>query len=521
MDQPAAPNEDVKRLVAALHDGLIDDKGIETLERELEGSCEARDYYLRYVAMHVQLATKHERALRPSFEESAATASSGQSLATSDSGQSIRVTRGYAKNVSGRLLALGLATAVCLLVAGPWGLGIVALTDTTGGSTEFVAVLSNTSRAKWLGESPQDAPSRLEAGRSLQLEQGLAELTFSSGAVVVVKGPAELDLISPMRVRANRGTVRARVGEEAIGFVIETPSTDVVDLGTEFGVDVDESGSTDVVVFEGAVDLAYRVAEQPKPQGAGARGVRGGLRHGVEPNSIRKRLHHGEALHVDTLGAVRRIVAVDSEHYPTAALHRVEASRRESLIVGVSDNIRDPDNTRYYQIVRQGLAEDARAYVDRFHEWNGVEGPIPDFLRGADYVMTFNADKWQSDIAIKVQLSQPSHLYVFYDHRLAVPEWLAESFVDTGYDIGVDEGFPDKSSIPLVTEVGPGRSIDTLYSVWRRDVTEAGEVTLGPLSEQVISVSMYGVAATPMKLPALGAGDGSEDLLAEHLRLRH
>ena len=43
--------------------------------------------------------------------------------------------------------------------------------------------------------------------------------------------------------------------------MIETPSTDVVDLGTEFGVDVDESGGTDVVVFEGAVDLAYHAAE--------------------------------------------------------------------------------------------------------------------------------------------------------------------------------------------------------------------------------------------------------------------
>ena len=40
------------------------------------------------------------------------------------------------------------------------------------------------------------------------------------------------------------------------GFAIETPSTLVVDQGTEFGVEVDASGKTGVVVFEGLVDLS-------------------------------------------------------------------------------------------------------------------------------------------------------------------------------------------------------------------------------------------------------------------------
>ena len=41
------------------------------------------------------------------------------------------------------------------------------------------------------------------------------------------------------------------------GFVVETPQGQVTDLGTEFGVDVAGDSNTDVVVFEGAVNLAY------------------------------------------------------------------------------------------------------------------------------------------------------------------------------------------------------------------------------------------------------------------------
>ena len=47
----------------------------------------------------------------------------------------------------------------------------------------------------------------------------------------------------------------AHVEKGAEGFTVETPRTTVVDLGTDFGIDVSDHGSTDVVVFTGAVDL--------------------------------------------------------------------------------------------------------------------------------------------------------------------------------------------------------------------------------------------------------------------------
>ena len=96
-----------------------------------------------------------------------------------------------------------------------------------------------------------------------------------------------------MRVVTQRGTVRARVGKDARGFVIETPTTNVVDLGTEVGVQVDGlSQDTDVVVFEGSVNLV--VDPQGDPRDAPSNG---------DATPRRTRLATGEALRVDRQGA--------------------------------------------------------------------------------------------------------------------------------------------------------------------------------------------------------------------------
>jgi hypothetical protein len=138
--------------------------------------------------------------------------------------------------------------------------------------------------------------------------------------------------------------------------------------------------------------------------------------------------------------------------------------------------------------------------VDRFHEWNGVdERGIPRDLRGADYVQTFNADKWEADVEISVELSAPSRLYVLFDRRLEPPEWLTNRFIDTGDVIGVDESF----RTPGMAQggIGPGVSIETVHRIWVTEVPEAGVVKLGALPMQDLRVSMYGIAAIPLNPP--------------------
>lgn len=102
--------------------------------------------------------------------------------------------------------------------------------------------------------------ARLRPG-VLTLASGVIDVTCDNAASVLVEGPAQVELISPMRLRLVRGRVTTNIPPSAHGFTVVTPSVQVIDLGTEVGVEVARDGQTQVQVYSGAVDLA--LAGQP------------------------------------------------------------------------------------------------------------------------------------------------------------------------------------------------------------------------------------------------------------------
>ena len=187
-----------------------------------------------------------------------------------------------------------IAVAATLLVAALAVMGLIPVKDWVAGDgkakpeergrgekQEFVARLSNWHNDKWLEDTrpPLDDP-RLNVGRRLKIESGLIEVTYLTGARVVIEGPAEFVVGSqasgdqevrhqdvdsrgwkPADGEANSGYLAlgklvARVeGKEAEGFTIGTPSGSVEDKGTEFTVLVDSDGKSKVHVFEGRVRI--------------------------------------------------------------------------------------------------------------------------------------------------------------------------------------------------------------------------------------------------------------------------
>jgi hypothetical protein len=241
-----------------------------------------------------------------------------------------------------------------------------------------------------------------------------------------------------------------------------------------------------VVVYEGKVDLDVL---------------------GDNPHS-RRRLERGEAMSVNYQGKISRITTVESSEFLEPPQVRAAGAQADRIITAVSDNVRSLDTAKYYRVIPGGFREDCRAYVDRAHEWNGVDSRgLPAFLVGGDYVMTFNDDKVTTEMEIAVSLSQPAALYVIIDDRVPPPDWLKRDFVDTHWDVGSDEGYEDRV---IDNGVGPGESIDHTSSVWRRDVMEPATVVLGALGKEEFTLpaedverSMYGVVAVPL------AGDRS------------
>lgn len=121
-----------------------------------------------------------------------------------------------------------------------------------------VATLVSGAGCRWKGEGrPLTSGSPLLPG-ALRLASGVAEILLADGATVVLEGPANFNLETRNRGYLHRGKLVAIVPPRAIGFTVETDTATVVDLGTEFGIEVSKAGTTDVQVLQGSVDVNYR-----------------------------------------------------------------------------------------------------------------------------------------------------------------------------------------------------------------------------------------------------------------------
>ena len=94
------------------------------------------------------------------------------------------------------------------------------------------------------------------SGGVLELESGVAEVSFNSGARAFLEGPAKLSVASDNRAFLEFGSLTAEVSPGAAGFTVNTPRMNIVDIGTRFGVLVNEDGNTEVHVMEGIVEAS-------------------------------------------------------------------------------------------------------------------------------------------------------------------------------------------------------------------------------------------------------------------------
>jgi len=86
-----------------------------------------------------------------------------------------------------------------------------------------------------------------------EIVAGTLELVTDRGAHVVIEAPARFRFESAQRLRLVTGRLAADVPPSAKKFTVVTPTGEVVDLGTKFGVDVSQNGESEVHVFQGEV----------------------------------------------------------------------------------------------------------------------------------------------------------------------------------------------------------------------------------------------------------------------------
>ncbi len=346
MTWPMQHASELRDLLGALCEENITTEQMRRLEELLLAHPEAEAYYVQYLSMVADLSRQFaatsaptEESLRHRLADQEEEVTEGPADWGPEGGRPER--RGVLSNRwTRRMLTLG---GLVGLAAGL----LVALTvewrrpaDRTGTPAPSaaepvdngVAVLMQAAGAEWddIG-LPTQPGSVLPPGR-LRLKAGFAQIEFYSGATVILEGPAELRLISPTEAYCAAGKLRAIVPHPAQGFTIGSPRLDLVDRGTEFGLQVNAAGKTDVHVFKGKVEL----------YDAGAH----------ESGAPRQELTTGRSLRVDGLGATRAIPS-DPGAFLTAeelaARSAAEVRRRQRDWEAASATVRkDPSLVVYY-----------------------------------------------------------------------------------------------------------------------------------------------------------------------------
>lgn len=124
-----------------------------------------------------------------------------------------------------------------------------------------IAVMTRLVDVEWQESERQFTVGDAVSVGVVGLESGVAQIEFFCGATVILEGPARLVLESSTIARLKSGRLRAQVPPAARGFQIHADELRVVDLGTEFGVAVND-GEADVQVFDGEVELYQSNGEQ-------------------------------------------------------------------------------------------------------------------------------------------------------------------------------------------------------------------------------------------------------------------
>jgi hypothetical protein len=264
-------------LLSGWCDGSLNDGELEQLDESLRTDPGFRDFYLKYMDQHAILAAAvlPIRDVRlmvqcpgPVGDEPAGVdavrARSGAEARDRRVGRSSRVPRAWRRWVA-------LAVAAALLLAGmiAWqrptgrtGAAIVAGLPPVGepprlGLARGFAVVIQLAGAEWepgAGQRPSEG-DLMAVGR-LVLRSGRITLGLLSGVTLTLEGPADLELLSIDRVHCRRGKLRTRVPRGAEGFIVSTPGSAVVDLGTEFGLNVADDGKAHLMVFKGGAEAA-------------------------------------------------------------------------------------------------------------------------------------------------------------------------------------------------------------------------------------------------------------------------
>ena len=194
-----------------------------------------------------------------------------------------------------------------------------------------LAVLTKAVGIKWSNQTGYrpSLGSTLDSSH-LQIDEGLAQVEFLQGSTVILEGPVNFELLDDNEGALVLGKLRATVPKVARGFTVHLPKGKLVDLGTEFGLNVYEGGSTEIFVYRGKI--LYHGENESKEE-------------------VIREVSGGEALFVDPYGYANWVEMPSEAFIGTADLafrSKEDSQSRHASWVQLSDEISQGANAALY-----------------------------------------------------------------------------------------------------------------------------------------------------------------------------
>ncbi len=227
MDQ----KEELYQLFGSLCNETITSDEHQRLEGILADDAHTRQLYYQYLDLHLELGEPTTK----------------QSLTHRSSSPEPTIKHYY--------LLVGVALLVLLTITIGLKLNNLNNTQQTIEHNPLASVVQ-TSQVRFAVGSPSlKVGSPLEEQKKYALVEGELQIIFNNGAEVILQGPAVFEVLGKESLSVDYGACSVYAPEGAEGFVVQTPLSHVVDLGTRFSVNVNESGETDVQVVEGEAEV--------------------------------------------------------------------------------------------------------------------------------------------------------------------------------------------------------------------------------------------------------------------------
>ena len=246
----AGMNQDIEKrleeLLAAVSEGTLTELQFEELDQILCSNVEARQIYRDYLAIDDRLA-------------------SGETLYA----ELGKVKKKPTNLIIGGWRLWGMAAALVLggfalsetiqrMAAPSSGSRDVAGLENAQQASQAFASVKSVVGAMWANGQHPFLPGQALQDEWIHLDKGVIQLQFQTGAQVSLEGPASLQVVSEGECYVKRGTLVVLAPAEIGSFKVNTRTSEVVDLGTEFAVAVSESGELVVHVLDGEVEVSVK-----------------------------------------------------------------------------------------------------------------------------------------------------------------------------------------------------------------------------------------------------------------------